>query len=138
MFHKSLTDLLRARVDVEEYAEVLVRGAVSDALRAVAMKFGLDERALRDEFLEDLVGKHSKLAGVTAKCEYVTYRKRKCGRDAMAHGFCSLHMPPAAVQDPPAAARMLRATVQNDTRIAELLRLTTTARDRCGPGGPSP
>jgi hypothetical protein len=122
MFHKSLGDLIRGARDVEEYAEALVRSAVSDAIHGISARYGLEERQIREEFLEDLVGKYAKAAGTSAKCEYITYRKKRCTRDATANGFCSLHAPP-----PPRAPAT--ATGKTSRYIDDLLRITTTARD---------
>lgn len=88
---KSVVQLVKGALTLEEYGERLVRASVIETIRIIADLHGLDRGDLEARCVERISASHSKFTTHEGNCKAITYRGKRCTNDALDDGLCSLH-----------------------------------------------
>lgn len=90
-FVQALTSVVDGTRKLEDFARVVIAGAVEDAFLRVSRDHGVEYSALVDAHLEDIVDKHSSAGGDGGLCGGKTAAGKRCPRRGVVKGYCRTH-----------------------------------------------
>jgi hypothetical protein len=100
-FVSALTSVVDGTRRLEDFARVVIAGAVEDALLRVSRDHDLDYSAMVDAHLDDVVDRHSRAGGDGAcgQCNGTTAAGKRCPRRGAVRGYCRAHAEQLALAD---------------------------------------